>query len=254
MAIKENEPVDGENVRQSDSPPQNAIKDRKTVLTAKRVETIVAVLLGITTLLSAWAAWIGHLHGGVQAIRFTESNHAASQGTAEYNLGMQLYLADYMVWNAAKDYYYELEEAKADGDQTKIDLISDKIKKFEDQNASDLLREGVKWMEKNNEDNPFNMPGMAEKYFEEAQKTLDDSQELLEKGKQDNAKGDSYQLVTVIYSLVLFLLGIVGTFKNMPNRIAVLAIAVMFLIIGVIYMCTIPLPTDFNKMNFFEFS
>ena len=39
-------------------------------------------------------------------------------------------------------------------------------------------------------------------------------------------KGDSYNLVTVIYSLTLFLLGIIGTFKNMPNKITVLAIAV----------------------------
>lgn len=235
------------------STPDNAIKDRKTILTAKRLETVVAVLLGITTLLSAWAAWIAHLHGGLQSIHFTESNNTASQGTAEYNLGMQAYLSDYMVWNTAKDYYYELEAAKIDGDQEQINLISEKIKSFEAQNGSEILTEAVKWMEENGEDNPFNMPGMAEKYFESAQGTVDQSQELLEEGKYDNKKGDSYQLVTVIYSLVLFLLGIVGTFKNMPNRVAVLAIAVVFLVFGIIYMCMIPLPTGFSQMNFFEF-
>ena len=80
-----------------------------------------------------------------------------------------------------------------------------------------------------------------------------ESQEQLEEGKRDNTKGDSYMLVTVIYSLTLFLLGIVGTFKNLPNRIAVLAIAFGFLIFAFLYMCTIPLPTGFDKMNFFEF-
>ncbi|MBR3289537.1 MAG: hypothetical protein IKI63_02030, partial [Clostridia bacterium] len=121
------------------------------------------------------------------------------------------------------------------------------------QSISDTLAEGINWMEANHEDNPFNMPGMDEKYFESAQEKVDQSQELLEEGKRDNTKGDSYMLVTVVYSLTLFLLGIVGTFKNMPNRIAVLAIAVTFLIFGVIYMCTIPLPTGFDRMNFFEF-
>lgn len=236
------------------STPDNAIKDRKTVLTAKRLETVVAVLLGITTLLSAWASWIAHLHGGLQSIHFTESNNTASQSTAEYNLGMQAYLSDYMVWNTAKDYYYELEAAKIDGDQEQINLISEKIKTFEAQNGSEILTEAVKWMEENDEDNPFNMPGMAEKYFESAQGTAGQSQELLKEGKYDNKKGDSYQLVTVIYSLVLFLLGIVGTFKNMPNRVAVLSIAVVFLVFGIIYMCTIPLPTGFSQMNFFEFN
>ena len=239
---------------QAKSLPDNALKDRKTILTAKRLETVVAVLLGVTTLLSAWASWIAHLHGGIQSINFTKSNNTASQGTAEYNYGIQAYLADYMTWNTLKDYTYELEAAKAEGDQAKIAIINEKIENFKKNTISDVLAEGIKWMEENNEDNPFKMPGMSEKYFESAQKTVESSQELLEEGMRDNTKGDSYMLVTVIFSLTLFLLGIVGTFKNMPNRIAVMAIAAAFLIFAVVYMLTIPLPTGFAKMNFFEFN
>ena len=250
---KKHEPKDVDTVSRDDASPAIAKKDKKTILTPKRLETIVAVLLGVTTLLSAWAAWIAHLHGGLQSINFTESNNMSSEGSAEYNLGMQMYLADYMAWNTAKDYYFELEAAKADGDQTKIDLIEKKIKSFEEQNSSELLAEGVKWMEENGKDNPFDMPGLTEKYFESAQETVDRSREHLEEGKRDNTKGDSYMLVTVIYSLTLFLLGIVGTFKDMTNRKVVLAIAVAFLVFGVIYMLTIPMPTGFAKMNFFEF-
>ena len=88
----------------------------------------------------------------------------------------------------------------------------------------------------------------------EAQKNLEQSQELLQEGMRDNTKGDSYNLVTVIFSMTLFLLGIINTFKDMPNRIVVLSIAVAFLIFAVIYMCTIPLPTGFGQMNFFEFN
>ncbi len=232
---------------------ESAVKDKKIFLTPKRLETVVAILLGVTTLLSAWATWIAHLHGGLQSINFTKSNNMSSQGSAEYNLGMQMYLADYMAWNTAKDYYFELEAAKAEGDRTKTDLIEQKIKSFEKQNASELLAEGVKWMEENGKDNPFDMPGLTEKYFASASEKLSRSTERLEEGKRDNTKGDSYMLVTVIYSLTLFLLGIVGTFKNMSNRKTVLAIAVAFLVFGVIYMLTIPLPTGFGNMNFFEF-
>lgn len=254
MAKKESELQKSETVKKAETPPSNALKDRKTILTAKRLETVVAVLLGITTLLSAWATWIGSLHSGIQSINFTKSNNMASKGTAEYNFGMQMYLSDYMVWNTLKDYNYELESAKADGDKKKIAIINEKIEKFKKNNISKILSEGIKWMEKNNEDNPFTMPGMEEKYFESAQEKVDQSQELLEEGMLDNKKGDSYNLVTVIYSLTLFLLGIVGTFKNMPNRITVLLIAVVFLIFGVIYMCTIPLPTGFEQMDFSEFN
>ena len=251
--MEENELQKTEPVKNVNNPPENALKDRKTVLTAKRLETIVAILLGITTLLSAWASWIGHLHGGIQSINFTKSNNTASQGTAQYNLGMQAFLADYRTWNTLSDYYYDLKEAKTEGDKEKIKIINDKIKKFKEQNIIDVLAEGIKWMEKNKKDSPFEMPGIEKKYFESAQKTSSQAQELLDEGKRDNAKGDSYMLVTVVFSLTLFLLGIVGTFKNMSNRKAVLFVAIAFLIFGIIYMCTIPLPTGFEKMNFFEF-
>ena len=240
-------------VKGSGIPPDNAVKERKPILTFKRLETIVAIFLGITTLLSAWASWIGSLHSGVQSINFTKSNNMASQGTAEYNLGIQTYLADYMVWNIIREYSYDLEVAKADGDQQKVDLINNKIETFKKQNVGAILSEGMKWMEENNEDNPFKMPGMLEKYFASAQATGIQSQELLEEGMRDNTKGDSYSLVTVICSLTLFLLGIINTFKDMPNRIAVLVIAVVCLIVAFVYMCTIPLPTGFAQMNFFKF-
>lgn len=219
--------------------------------TEKRLEMVVAILLGITTLLSAWASWIGSLHSGIQAIHFTESNNVYSKGTAEYNGSTQMYLADFMAWNAIKDYYYDLEFAKIDGNQAKIDLLESKIEVFKQQGCSDTLREGIEWMEKNGKINPFEMPGLEEKYYQTAQQTLDRSQELFKEGQRDNTKGDSYNLVSVIYSLVLFLLGIVGIFKNLPNRLMVVLIAAFGMVFATIYMCTIPLPTGFNPLSFF---
>ncbi len=251
MAKKDAESKKGEVAVKSGAAPSNAIQDQKL---QKWLETVVAILLGLTTLVSAWASWIGSLHSGIQSINFTKSNNMASHGTAEYNMGMQLYLADYMSWNTLKDFQYELEAARESGDKAKIELISNKIEAHKKTNLSSFLTEAIEWMEKNNADSPFNMPGLTQKYFETAEANVRQSQELLEEGMRDNTKGDSYNLVTVIYSLTLFLLGIINTFKNMHNKIAVLGIAVAFLILGFIYMCTIPLPTGFAQMNFFEFN
>ena len=233
--------------------PDNAINHKKVFWTEKKIETFVAILLGIATLLSAWVSWIGSLHSGIQSINFTKSNNTASEGTAEYNLCLQLYLADYTTWNTLSNYYYDLELAKADGDKAKIKILTDKIDLLIKQSASPNLTEGIKWMEENGKSNPFDMPGLTEKYFGSAQQKIEKSQQLLKEGQRDNTKGDSYNLASVIYSLVLFLLGIVGIFKNRSNRIAVLAIAAAGLILAFIYMCTIPLPTGFAQMNFFEF-
>lgn len=254
MKKKRTGSIKSEHLKRNNAHNVNALKNIKPFFTDRKIEIIVAILLGITMLLSAWATWIGSLHSGVQAINFTKSNNISSEGTAEYNMGMQIYLSDYMAWTTLRDYYYELEALKSDGDQTKIDLANDKIDRFKEQNISDILAEGVKWMEDNNEDTPFNMPGMSEKYFASAQEKMDQSRELLEEGMRDNTKGDSFNLVTVVYSLTLFLLGICATFKNKPTRIALLSVSVAFLVFGFIYMLRIPMPTGFEQMNFFDFS
>ena len=46
----------------------------------KILEIIVAVFLGITALATAWASWIGSLHGGNQATNYATSNKLSSEG------------------------------------------------------------------------------------------------------------------------------------------------------------------------------
>lgn len=78
-----------------------------------------------------------------------------------------------------------------------------------------------------------------------------DSEAVLAEGQSDNTKGDTFNLVTVIYSVVLFMLGIVGTFRRLPNRMLITIIAIAGFIFGTIYMFTIPFPTGFNFLSFF---
>ncbi len=239
-----------------DTQPQKASDDssktqKMSFWTPKRLEMVVAILLGIATLLSAWASWIGSLHSGIQAIHFTESNNVAARGTAEYNACLQMYLSDSMAWMIIKDSYDALAQAKKKGDQVEYDQLKVKIDIFKEQNLSSLLHEGLEWMEQNGKSSPFEMPGITDKYFATAQDSMNQSQELMREGQRDNTKGDAFNLVSVIYSLVLFLLGIVGIFKELPNRVIIMLIAAFGLVFATIYMCTIPLPTGFNPLNFF---
>lgn len=57
--------------------------------------------------------------------------------------------------------------------------------------------------------------------------------------------------VTVIYSVVLFMLGIVGTFRRLPNRMLITGVAIAGFLFGTIFMFTIPFPTGFNFLSFF---
>ncbi len=155
-----------------------------------------------------------------------------------------------MAWNTAIDYQLDAEVAKMKGNEDEAKIYEDKMHYFMQQNSSQILSDAMNQMD-DSMSSPFEVEGMTDKYFEESNNLIAQSQELLEEGKRDNRNGDAYNLVNVIYSVVLFLLGIVGVFKNLPNRVVVLFIAIAGVVLATIYMFTIPLPTGFNILSFF---
>ena len=224
--------------------------EKKPLFSENTIEVLVAIFLGITALLTAWASWIGSLHGGNQATNYTKSNNLASEGNSEYNAGLQTYLSDLMVWNTLMEYSFEQDLAELEGDSEKYQLIEEKIDSYVEQNGSEVLAEAAGQMT-DDMNSPFEVPGMMDKYFDNANALLDESRTILEEGQRDNSNGDAYNLVNVIYSVVLFMLGIVGIFKKLPNRTVVLFIAVIALVLATIYMITIPMPTGFDFGSFF---
>lgn len=108
------------------------------------------------------------------------------------------------------------------------------------------------WMENpDSVKSPFFDQDYVDTYIATANDLLAQSQEVLEQGKKDNQNGDAFGLVTVIYSVVLFLLGIAGSFKQVKNKYAVVCISLVAFVIATVYMVTLPLPTGFAISNFF---
>ena len=217
----------------------------------KRLEILIAVFLGITALLTAWATWIGSLHGGNQATNYTKSNNIAAEGNSTYNEASQQLMQDMMTWNTIMEYQFDAELAEEKGDKDEADLILNKIDVLISDNCSEEFYEAIQWAEKQKDASPFDKEGYIDSYYEEANGLLAESQELLEQGQKDNRCGDRYGLVTVIFSLVLFLLGIVGIFKRLPNRVVVFAFSIVLLIGATIFMVTIPMPTGFSFTGYF---
>lgn len=222
---------------------------KKKFFTEARIELITAIFLGLTALFTAWAGWIGSLHGGNQSTHYTESNNLTSEGNASWNEASQSMIQDMMTWNTISDLIIEETFASEHGDQDAVDKYDWKIEQIITDNCSPEFAGAVSWameqlMETGENVSPFEMEGFVESYYEDARATLAEAEELLEQGKIDNMHGDTYNFCTVIYSVVLFLLGVVGLFKHMPNRTVVLCIAVIGCIATTIFMFTVPMPID----------
>lgn len=212
------------------------------------LETVRAVLLGITTLLMAWATWIGSLHTGLQETHFTESNNAMSSAVALYTDATQMVVLDAALWSSIQGYKLDAQAAIDEGDDAKLQITTAKIETLQEQCSPDL-KKAIDWALETGK-SPFEMEGYAESYYKEAKNLLKESQDILATGKQDNLNSDRYGLVTVVFSLVLFLLGIVSTFKHSRNRIGITAISVALLVFGLLLMFSIPMPAGFDIFHF----
>jgi len=220
------------------------------------LELVTVIMLGVTALLTAWASWIGSLHGGNQSTNYTTSNNLASEGNSEYNAGVQSLMQDMMLYNEINALMIDQAFADSRGDDEESAKIAWKIDELATLNMSSELSEAFNWAMSESEArgetvSPFEKEGFTDTYFENANALLTESQEKLEQGKKDNACGDKFGLVTVIYSVVLFLLGIAGTFKSDKNKIAVICISGAAFIIATVFMLTIPMPTGFSFAGFF---
>lgn len=234
-------------------------------LDENKLEIVTVILLGVTALLTAWASYVGSIHGGNQATNYATSNNLSSDGNALYNSAVQAMTQDMDVWNTIADYEIEILYADAVNDQDTIEAYVWKLQWFCMDNLSDdmaaiigydaeAFNDGVNdtedilaWLKDENGTSllsPFENEEFVESYFHDAAEKLNEAQSVLEQGQQDNANGDKFSLVTVIYSVALFLLGIVGVFKNQTNKKIVLIISTICLLIAVIFMVTIPLPTS----------
>ncbi|MEG2118695.1 MAG: hypothetical protein RRY76_05770, partial [Clostridia bacterium] len=187
------------------------------------LEIIVAIFLGITALTTAWGSWIGSLHGGNQATNYTTSNNLAAEGNSMYNEAAQTLMQDMMLWNQISDVRIDYNFAKEKNETAEMEKAEWKLDQLMSDNCSEALTEAIQWADNQEEyASPFDKEGFVDSYFEAALNKLGESNALLQQGEKDNNSEDSFGLVTVIYSVMLFLLGIVGTFKQLPNRFIIM--------------------------------
>ena len=207
---------------------------------SKGFELLIAILLGISAVLTAWAAWQGSLYDGNQAQAYTEGNATLADGNERWNEASQTVAQDLDTWNQISSLQVDLAYAEYFGDtdtaeaaQYKIDMIMYSV--------SDELTAAIDWANEQEEyATPFEMEGFIDSYYADAQAVMDKGYAQIEDGNTANQLGDKQGLVTVILAVVLFMLGIVGTFHNARNKIVVVAVSLIGLVFGAVMMLSVP--------------
>ena len=236
--------------------------ENKTETTPEKVEKksgtlemIIVIMLGITALLTAWATWVGSMHGANQSANYAISSNLSAEGNAEYNAGIQNMMSDMMLYNQLNGLIIDQYFAEEQGDEDTYEAIEYKLEQLMP-HMSEEFAVAFEWaweqLEITEESvSPFENEEYAASFFIEANEKLEEAEKAMVQGDKDSSTSDKFGLVTVLYTVALFMLGITSNFKVFKNKAIVFATASVAFLIGTIYMLTLPMPVGFNIASFF---
>ena len=247
-----------QSLHNSEQPLSNNKKPfrKKIVDTLANFNTIVAIMLAICALTTAWATWIGDLHASDQDSNYAKAERLNTEANASYNLNAQLYIAVYNLWTHVYDLNSEILLLENEGDKAAASAKREQMNLYIETNCPDYenFKSAVYTaLEKGGTATPFDEYPQSS-FFADSEQLAEEAAQVREDGNRCNLANDSYGLVSVLYSLCLFLFGMVGFYRQpLPRRI-VFGVGVVVFVIGTVYMLSLPLPDNFDFANYLKLS
>jgi len=215
-----------------DSPSETGwvegVKERVEDRTGKTIrEVAVVVILSMTAVLTAWCGFQSSKWGGEMSIAFSQASSARIQSAVaegESRTARQFDLTIYSAWI----------EAKADDNTALADYVAARFTPefrvaFDDWEASGRALAG-----------PFKEASYVPPGTERAQELSDRADERFQAALDNNAQGDRYSLLTVLFALVLFFGAMSGRDFAVWVTRTFLGIAGALLVFGGVILATFP--------------
>lgn len=191
-----------------------------------RLELIVAVLLGLAAVITAWTAFQSSQLGDKVQENYSEGIRISDQASQEYNTA---------VANDNQDQALFLEYAKAlvSNDLDMATYIHDTLMTPELAKAVDW------WVDQPDEtgpDSPFveDNPNWSNEQWDLANSLDDEALQLFADAKKADNDGDEFDLLTVIVTLALFLFGIASLVRQQRIMIGLASVGAIILLYSIV--------------------
>lgn len=204
---------------------------------ATKLEIVITVLLGVTTILGAFAAYCSALWGGEMQTSYTQSVTITNHGNT-------IYLEALSDLNS-----FEVNDMK---DDIIYSQWKDNTEKGDNEDAAYFFTKLSPGLQKDLADDPKDVSEYDKEQaasldsimarLGESEHLNDSAKILLNKGNSANKYGDDFTLCTVLFTVVLFFLGLASlkTHSTMQKTYVMLGVAI--LVLSLIRMVTIPFP------------
>lgn len=199
------------------------------------MEIIVVVMLGIVSVVTAYASFQAALYDSQMAGAYTKGGNASTAAESLYLEANQTYIQDVQLVST-------LTQLGIDTESTDAAIAAGANAKFDEiyfQSVSEDLDAAITWADAENEADPetFTSPFDNEDYmntlFSPYAESQEEAEKLVAEGDTYNTLSDRLTLNTVLMAISLFLLGVAAVVKKRRSQIALTAIGtVIFLVAG----------------------
>ncbi len=204
----------------------------RTSNTERWLEIVAAFLLAVTTLCIAWSGYQAAKWSGLQARRYTQASAARSLANRDQTTGSQARIQDLLNFN-------RWLEVTTQGN-TQLQSLYERRFRDEFRPAFDA------WIAQDplNNDKAVPSPLLMPQYVLASEQHAEKLEKLadvrFEQGKSATENADKYVYTTVFFAAVLFFAGISLRFEWLRLRMAMLTLATVFLIYGLVQLGTMP--------------
>lgn len=208
----------------------------------KNTEVIIAILLGIVSIATAYASFQSSLYGGQQAQAYTVGTNLSTEAESLYLENNQTFVQNSQLWQTLTELRLDIanpDPAISEAAQIKYDTIY-----F--QSVSDDFGAAIERADAENEANPdfYVDPSDDEEYqatlFTEYSEKHEASVKKIAEGDLANTFGDRLTLATVIMAVSLFLLGIAAVVSAFRVKLIMGGVAVVIFVVAVVIAAAVP--------------
>ncbi|MBQ7972451.1 MAG: hypothetical protein IJ291_03245 [Lachnospiraceae bacterium] len=215
------------------------------------LELVIAVCLGLSIIGMAWTGWIASIHSENQSKNLAEATALNAQGTNLWTEQSQYLMKDMMVWEEINDLRFEIDYAKEADKANDLAKAEKQLKEMLANEVSGDFLIAVEWaMAQKEYASPFDMEGYTVSYYAEAQALLDQAAAKAAQAENDRTYADCFLLLTVLYGVVLFMLGISAFFKGSTTKMVLCIISGIAFVLITAYIFTLPLPVGFDFVSY----
>ena len=204
---------------------------------ATRIEVIITILLGLTTILGAFAAYCSALWGGEMQTSYTQSVTVTNHANTVY-LEALSDLNSFEVNDMKDDIIYsEWKENTEKGDNEDAAYFFTKLSP----GLQKDLAEDPKDVSEYDKEQSSQLDSIMAR-LDESEHIHDSAKVLLNKGNTANKYGDDFTLCTVLFTVVLFFLGLASLKTRSTMQKTYVFLGVIILVLTIIRMVTVPFP------------